>query len=134
MHLSIIISDDRCFLIFREICMMYTLYICEKFVTRPFQHCEDDQNRNTDSCGNITTWTSAMVTNFRTHLLQVWQAKQETLAPWYLVSPLITRGPWMSTMVLCCLRQSYSASALMYFTNNSNRLIFSPNISSHFPL
>ena len=42
-------------------------------------------------------------------------AKQETLTPpGHLVSPVVCRGPWMSTVVLYCWR--HSASVLLYFT------------------
>ena len=44
-------------------------------------------------------------------------AKQETLTPpGHLVSPLVCRGPWMSTVLLYCLCHSDSASVLLYFT------------------
>ena len=44
-------------------------------------------------------------------------AKQETLTPpGHLVSPLVCRGPWMSTVVLYCWCHSDSASVLLYFT------------------
>ena len=35
---------------------------------------------------------------------------------WHLVSPLVYRGPWMSTVVLYCWCRSDSASVLLYFT------------------
>ena len=45
------------------------------------------------------------------------QAKQETLTPpGHLISPLVCRGPWMSTVVLYCWCHSDSASVLLYFT------------------
>ena len=45
-------------------------------------------------------------------------AKQETLTPpGHLVSPLVCRGPWMSTVVLYCWCHRYSASVLLYFTS-----------------
>ena len=34
----------------------------------------------------------------------------------HLVSPLVCRGPWMSTVVLYCWYHSDSASVLLYFT------------------
>ena len=44
-------------------------------------------------------------------------AKQETLTlSGHLVSPLVCRGPWMSTVVLFCWYHSDSASVLSYFT------------------
>ena len=44
-------------------------------------------------------------------------AKQETLTPpGHLVSPLVCRGPWMSTVVLYCWCHSDDASVLLYFT------------------
>ena len=39
--------------------------------------------------------------------------------------PLVCRGPWMSTVVLCCLSHSDSASVLLYFT-----LIPAPEVAS----
>ena len=72
------------------------------------------------------------------HSWRVRLAKQETLTPpGHLVSPLVCRGPWMSTVVLYCLCQSDSASVLLYFTfqylwNPENDLIklkFSENVS-----
>ena len=53
----------------------------------------------------------------RGHSWRVRLAKQETLTPpGHLVSPLVCRGPWMSTVVLYCLCHSDSASVLLYFT------------------
>ena len=53
----------------------------------------------------------------RGHSWRVRLAKQETLTPpGHLVSPLVWWGPWMSTVVLCCLCHSDSASVLLYFT------------------
>ena len=44
-------------------------------------------------------------------------AKQETLTPpGHLVSPLVCRGPWMSTVVLYCCCHSDIVSVLLYFT------------------
>ena len=51
------------------------------------------------------------------HSWRVRPAKQETLTPpGHLVSPLICRGLWMSTVVLYCWCHSDSASVLLYFT------------------
>ena len=53
----------------------------------------------------------------RGHSRRVRLAKQETLTPpGHLVSPLVSRGPWMSTVVLYCWCHSDSASVLLYFT------------------
>ena len=53
----------------------------------------------------------------RRHSWRVRLAKQETLTPpGQLVSPLVCRGPWMSTVVLYCWCHSDSASVLLYFT------------------
>ena len=64
-----------------------------------------------------------------------------------LVSPLVCRGPWMSTVVLYCWCHSISASVLLYFTFKSSRVIikwhyslqppkvcamFTPNIGTRF--
>ena len=44
-------------------------------------------------------------------------AKQDTLTPpGHMVSPLVCRGPWMSTVVLYCWCHSDSASVFLYFT------------------
>ena len=52
----------------------------------------------------------------RGHSWRVRLAKQETLTPpGHLVSPLVCRGPWMSTVVLYCLCHSDSATVLLYF-------------------
>ena len=54
------------------------------------------------------------------HSWQVRLAKQETLTPpGHLVSPLVCRGPWMSTVVLYCWCHSDSASVLLFFTHNT---------------
>ena len=51
------------------------------------------------------------------HSWRVRLAKQETLTPpGHLVSPLVCRGPWMSTVVLYCWCHSDSASVLLYFS------------------
>ena len=51
------------------------------------------------------------------HSWRVRLAKQETLTPpGHLVSPLVCRGPWISTVVLYCCCHSDSASVLLYFT------------------
>ena len=53
----------------------------------------------------------------RGHSWRVRLAKQETLTPpGHLVSPLVCRGPWMSTVVLYCWCHSDGASVLLYFT------------------
>ena len=53
----------------------------------------------------------------RWHSLRVRLAKQETLTPpGHLVSPLVCRGPWMSTVVFYGWCHSDSASVLLYFT------------------
>ena len=53
----------------------------------------------------------------RGHSWRVRLAKQETLTPpGHLVSPLVCRGPWMSTVVLYCWCHSDSASVILYFT------------------
>ena len=52
----------------------------------------------------------------RGHSWQVRLAEQETLTPpGHLVSPLVCRGPWMSTVVLYCRCHSDGASVLLYF-------------------
>ena len=56
----------------------------------------------------------------RGHSWRVRLAKQETLTPpGHLVSPLVCRGPWMSTVVLYCWCHSDSASVILYFTCKS---------------
>ena len=51
------------------------------------------------------------------HSRQVWLAKQETLTHLgHLVSPLVSWGTQMSTVVLYCWCHSDSASVLLYFT------------------
>ena len=53
----------------------------------------------------------------RGHSWRVRLAKQETLTPpGHLVSPLVCRGPWISTVVLYCWCHSDIASVLLYFT------------------
>ena len=53
----------------------------------------------------------------RGHSWRMRLAKQETLTPpGHLVSPLVCRGPWMSTVVLYCWCHSDGASVLLYFT------------------
>ena len=53
----------------------------------------------------------------RGHSWRVQLAEQETLTPpGHLVSPLVCRGPWMSTVVLYCWCHSDSASVHLYFT------------------
>ena len=50
------------------------------------------------------------------HSWRVWLAKQETLTPTgHLVSPLVCRGPWMSTVVLYSWCHSDSASVLLFY-------------------
>ena len=59
----------------------------------------------------------------RGHLWRVRLAKQDTLTPpGHLVSPLVCRGPWMSTVVLYCWCHSDGASVLLYFTFLSHLL------------
>ena len=61
------------------------------------------------------------------HSWRVRLAKQETLTPpGHLVSPLVCRGPWMSTVVFYCWCHSDSASVLLYFTLKP---ILCPNFS-----
>ena len=56
----------------------------------------------------------------RGHSWRVRLAKQETLTPpGHLVSPLVYRGMWMSTVVLYGWCHSDSASVLLYFTQLS---------------
>ena len=56
------------------------------------------------------------ITLCRGHSWLVRLAKQETLtSPGHLVSPLVCRGPWMSTMVLYCWCHSDGASVLLCF-------------------
>ena len=53
----------------------------------------------------------------RGHSWRMRLAKQETLTlSGHLVSPLVCRGPWMSTVVLYCWCHSDGASVLFYFT------------------
>ena len=53
----------------------------------------------------------------RGHSWRVRLAKQETLTtPGHLVSHLVCRGLWMSTVVLYCWCHSDGASVLLYFT------------------
>ena len=53
----------------------------------------------------------------RGHSWRVRLARLETLTPpGHLVSPLVCRGPWMSTVVLYCCCHSDSASVFLYFT------------------
>ena len=59
----------------------------------------------------------------RGHSWRVRLAKQGTLTPpGHLVSPLICRGPWMSTVVLYCWCHGDSASVHLYFTLNKSLL------------
>ena len=54
----------------------------------------------------------------RRHSWRVRLAKQETLTPpGHLVSPLVCRGLWMSTVELYYWCHSDSASVLLYFTS-----------------
>ena len=47
---------------------------------------------------------------------RLWLAKQETLTPpGHLVSPLVCRGPWMSTVMLYCWCHSNSASLVLFY-------------------
>ena len=58
-------------------------------------------------------------------------AKEETLTPpGHLVSPLVCRGPWMSTMVLYCWCHSDGASvlSLLYLTFGME-----PKVTTLFP-
>ena len=60
----------------------------------------------------------------RGHSWRVRLAKQETLTPYgHLVSPLVCRGPWMSTVVLYCWCHSDSTSVLLNFTIQSSYAI-----------
>ena len=65
----------------------------------------------------ILFWSIYTLPLCRGHSWRVRLAKQETLTPpGHLVSPLLCRGPWMSTVVLYCWCHSDSASVLLYFT------------------
>ena len=60
---------------------------------------------------------SCCVVNFYCRDDMIFTAKQETLTPpGHLVSPLVCRSPWMSTVLLYCWCHSDSASVLLYFT------------------
>ena len=61
---------------------------------------------NTDPCAIHTKW------------------RKHYVPPEHLVSPLVCRGPWMSTVVLYCWCHSDSASFLLYFTLGKH--IYSP--------
>ena len=51
-------------------------------------------------------------------------SQQETLtSPGHLVSPLVYRGPWMSTVLIYCWCYSDSASVVLYFTFKSRVFI-----------
>ena len=61
----------------------------------------------------------------RGHSWWVRLAKQETrIPPGHLVSPLVCRGRWMSTVVLYCWCHSDSASVLMYLTYKCFALVW----------
>ena len=67
----------------------------------------------------------------RRHSWRVRLAKQETRTPpGHLVSPLVCRGPWMSTVVLYCWCHSDSASVLLYFTWYTKRKLRSTKLKS----
>ena len=69
----------------------------------------------------------------RGHSWRVRLAKQEMLTPpGHLVSPLVCRGPRMSTVVLYCWCHSDSTSVLLYFTSlfQTDNLITNSSISS----
>ena len=70
------------------------------------------------------------------HSWRVRLAKQETLTPpGHLVSPLVCRGPWISTAVLYCRCHSESASVLLYLTSlYSNKFPFCWSIHIKNPL
>ena len=54
----------------------------------------------------------------RGHSWRVWLANEKTLKPpGHLVSPLVWKGPWMSTEVLYCWCHSDSASVPLYYTS-----------------
>ena len=59
----------------------------------------------------------------RGHSWRLRLAKQDTLTPpGHLVSPLLCRGPWISTVVLYCWCHLDSPSVLLYFTFLSHLL------------
>ena len=70
----------------------------------------------------------------RGHSWRVWLAKQETLTPsGHLVSPLVCRDPWMSTVVLYCWCHSDSAPVLLYFTFLSHLFLCRVELVEQFP-
>ena len=52
------------------------------------------------------------------------KVKKTLTPPGHLVSPLVCRGPWMSTVVLYCWCHSDSASVLLYFTLKKSYLSY----------
>ena len=65
----------------------------------------------------------------RGHSWRVRIAKQGTLTPpGHLVSPLVCRGPWMSTVVLYCWCQSDCASVLLYNTSWTKSFIYNLSV------
>ena len=52
-----------------------------------------------------------------------WTSRRCMTPPGHLVSPLVYRGPWMSTVVLYCWCNRDSASVLLYFTSTPYTLL-----------
>ena len=97
-----------------------SVMLCEQFYRR--KGCKDVS----PSCMVIhehVPYNSTNRTSGRGHSWRVRLAKQETLTPpGHLVSSLVCRGPWMSTVVLYCWCHSDSASVLLYFTSRKLKI------------